>query len=66
MKRRRLVLLGIAVPSSMTPGDSVPTDEGRLNRFAETYNAYISALRMGVVDLKAWARVKRAWESLTR
>lgn len=66
MKRRRLILLGVAAAPALSPDEGAPTDEGRLNRFAETYNAYVEALRRGIIDLKAWGRAKRAWEALTR
>lgn len=41
-----------------------PTDIGKLNAFARAYNIYGHALEAGKVDLKAWERLREAWERL--
>lgn len=42
----------------------VPTDADALNEFAVHYNTYAANLKRGVVDVKGWRRVERAWSKL--
>lgn len=68
MKRSRFLILltggaSLGRPGSRSPQAS-PTDESKLNGFATHYNRYVEALRSGLVDLKEWRRVQRAWETL--
>lgn len=58
----RVLLLTLAISASA--GGLPPVDEGRLNAFAEAYNAYVMALRSGVRSIEKWQRVERAWERL--
>lgn len=44
--------------------ERVPTDDGELNRFAERYNAYVSRLRAGIVDIALWRRVRNEWKRI--
>lgn len=41
------------------------TDAEKLNAFAGDYNRYVERLRQGIVDLKLWARVRKAWQRMT-
>lgn len=41
-----------------------PTDVGRWNSFASACNSYTDQLIRGIRDLKAWARVTKAWSHL--
>ena len=41
-----------------------PADVGSMNSFATEYNRYVEELRAGVVDLKQWGRVEKAWEAV--
>lgn len=38
-----------------------PVDIEALDAFAVSYNAYARSLRAGIIDLRAWTRVRRAW-----
>lgn len=58
----RVLILTLAI--SVTAGGLPPDDEGKLNAFAEAYNAYAMALRSGVRSIEKWQRVERAWERL--
>lgn len=60
---RRTFLSLVATP---LPGDTVPTDREELNAFCVAYNEYVNLLKQGVIDTRAWARVVRQWERLTR
>lgn len=65
---RRFFLLapfGAVAPLAAKDGERVPTDAEDLNRFALQYNTYVELMKRGLVDLKVWARTKRAWRSLT-
>lgn len=44
----------------------VPTTYEDLDPFVRQFNTYVGCLQQGVLDLKQWARVKRAWERMTR
>lgn len=59
MTRRGLLVL-LAGPRPRP----VPPDEYKLNPFAEQYNRYVEGLQHGVVDVKQWERVVRAWERM--
>lgn len=57
---RRAMLMAFA------PRESVaPTDQDRMNSFAAAWNVYVERLREGVIDIKLWARAKRAWERIS-
>lgn len=58
MRQRELLMLA-ACELPQAPGD-----EERMNAFAAAYNSYAARLKDGVLDLKAWAAVVRAWERL--
>lgn len=59
-----LRVLILALATSALAGGLPPDDEGRLNTFAEAYNAYVVALKSGVRSIEHWQRVQRAWERL--
>lgn len=51
---------------AFAPRESVaPTDQDRMNSFAAAWNVYVERLREGVIDIKLWARAKRAWERIS-
>ena len=58
MRRRELLML------AAVEQPHAPVDEQRMNEFARAYNEYAARLRDGVLDLKQWAEVVRAWERL--
>lgn len=58
---RALILI---LTSSVVAGGLPPDDEGRLNGFADAYNAYVLALKRGERSIEQWKRVQRAWERL--
>jgi len=58
MRRRELLMLAAAEQPH------APVDEARMNEFATAYNGYAARLKDGVLDLKAWADVVKAWERL--
>lgn len=58
----RAVALFLALTASA--GGLPPDDEGRLNAFADAYNAYVLALKGGERGIDKWKRVERAWERL--
>ncbi|MBK8200316.1 MAG: hypothetical protein IPK75_18370 [Acidobacteria bacterium] len=64
MMLARAVLLILA--SSVMAGGLPPDDEGRLNAFADAYNAYVLALKSGERGIDKWKRVERAWERLNK
>jgi hypothetical protein len=37
-----------------------PTDEQRLNKFAQLYNQYVEKLKEGLVDMPLWDEVVKA------
>jgi hypothetical protein len=41
-----------------------PGDVASMNRFATEYNRYAAELHEGVVDVKQWGRVEKAWEAV--
>ena len=43
----------------------MPTRDDEINPFADQFNLYVKVLQEGVIDLKQWDRVKRAWERMT-
>jgi hypothetical protein len=65
-KIERLTRRGItlALVSAAKAGNLPPDDEGRLNAFADAYNAYLLALKSGERGIDKWRRVERAWERL--
>jgi hypothetical protein len=66
MTRRKLFALALPVSGAGATREArVPTDVDALNAFANQYNYYTAAIREGVVDLKTWERVRRAWRRLT-
>jgi hypothetical protein len=42
----------------------LPGDADSMNKFAGLYNAYLDGLRAGISDVKQWARVEAAWQTL--
>jgi len=54
----------LAIAAARATAPASPVDELKLNTFAERYNHYVEELRAGVIDLKQWERVKKAWEGL--
>ena len=58
MRRRELLML------AAVEQPHAPVDEARMNAFAAAYNEYAARLKDGVLDLKQWAAVVRAWERL--
>jgi len=58
----RVIALWLALAASA--GGLPPDDEGKLNRFADAYNAYVLALKRGERSIDKWKRVERAWERL--
>lgn len=56
----------LALVSSAAAGGLPPDDEGRLNAFADAYNAYVLALKSGERGIDKWKRVVRAWERLNK
>ncbi len=62
----RLTRRGItlALVGAAKAGGLPPDDEGRLNTFADAYNAYVLALKSGERGIDKWRRVERAWERL--
>lgn len=63
MKQRAMVLI-LACGCCVAAGGPAPTDVERMNRFARHYNLYCEHLRAGVVDMKEWERVERAWRAI--
>lgn len=59
---RRGLLVMLAGPR---PRPVPPADDARMNAFAEQYNRFCEGVRQGVVDVKQWERVVRAWERMT-
>jgi hypothetical protein len=49
---------------SASGSNRAPNDTDRMNRFASEYNRYAEELRGGVVDVKQWARVEKAWRAV--
>jgi hypothetical protein len=67
MRRRLITFLVYALAGAAAIArETKPaaTDDLKLNAFAERYNQYVTELKNGVIDLKQWERVKRAWEAL--
>ena len=64
MTRRAWLWLLPGAARAGTRERPAPTDEAALNRFAKTYNEYVSALRAGLVDLRLWKRLQRDWERI--
>jgi hypothetical protein len=71
LRRRALLLLaGAPAPVNAAARKEVaheariPTDPEPMNAFAHEYNRYGATLKDGVIDVKQWARVARAWERL--
>lgn len=60
MLRILILLCALALSAEVR----IPTDIDRLNRFANEYNRYAEELREGVVDMKQWARVVKAWRNM--
>lgn len=58
----RAIALSLALAAS--GGGLPPDDEGKLNGFADAYNAYVLALKRGERSIEKWRRVERAWERL--
>ncbi len=56
MRRRDLLLC------ALTQDD--PWSDARMNKFANLYNQFIGKLRDGILDLKLWGRVCRAWNEI--
>ncbi len=54
----------VALPAAKEGKLAPATDEEALNRFALAYNAYVTALREGIVDLRLWRRTAEFWERL--
>lgn len=58
MTRRGLFLLAV------NPEKPAPVSEERMNRFAGLWNQYVEQLKIGIIDLRQWRAVLKAWESL--
>ena len=58
MTRRNLFAL------ALPPDKPAPVSEAEMNRFAGLWNEYVERLKIGVIDLKQWRAVLRAWERL--
>lgn len=41
-----------------------PIDVDQLNDFAGKYNRYIQQVHGGIVDVKQWEKVRRAWRAM--
>lgn len=68
---RRAWWLGLAVVPGVALArkpELIPpvTDRVQWNAFAATCNSYTGLLEQGILDVKAWARVRSAWERMTR
>lgn len=59
-----LIALLAAVPLAAGRYDRVPTDPEALNELVKQYNRYVGQLKAGVVDIKQWRKVEKAWEGL--
>ena len=59
---RRILFLISAL--ALSAESRAPTDLDRLNRFAEEYNRYARGIHEGVIDVKQWARVAKAWREV--
>jgi len=59
MTRRALFFLAAAEPDKPPP-----VSEQAWNDFAGRANYYAEQLKLGIIDLKAWAAVLKAWKSL--
>ena len=59
MTRRALFFLA-AADQDKPP----PVSEQAWNDFAGRANYYAQQLKLGIIDLKAWAEVLKAWKSL--
>ena len=57
---RRRDVIGLAACVQPPP----PVDEVKMNRFAAEWNEFVEKLKLGIIDLKQWARVVKAWERL--
>lgn len=55
----------IPLSLSLVEGDqSYPASVEKLNHFSDEYNNFIQKLQKGIVDLKQWEKVKKAWKVL--
>lgn len=59
---KRAVFVCAALLLSAAP--RVPTDAEPLNAFAREYNRYTGELAGGVIDVKQWAKVEKAWRAI--
>ena len=59
MTRRALFFL-----AALSPEKPAPVSEAAWNDFAGRANYYAGQLKLGVIDLKAWAAVLKAWKAL--
>lgn len=59
MTRRALFFLA-AADADKPP----PVSEAAWNEFAGRANYYTEQLKLGIIDLKAWAAVLKAWKAL--
>lgn len=65
LPRRKLIAAAFA-PKCGEP-IAAPTDEEKMNNFANEYNIYVEKLKsFGEIDLRQWRRVERAWEQLRK
>jgi hypothetical protein len=61
MTRRGLVAMGACAAA---PEPKLPSDMDTMNAFAAAYNGYVEQVQRGVVDLRKWQAVLKAWRKL--
>jgi hypothetical protein len=61
MMRGRILLL---IALSASGSSRAPNDVDRMNRFVQEYNRYVTTMQGGVIDVKQWARVRKAWRAV--
>ncbi len=64
MLLRLTVVMALWVPVGAHAPARAPVDVGALNKFAEEYNRYAAKIHDGVVDVKQWEKVERAWKDV--
>ena len=62
LKRRAFLLLPLAAFGKEP--SRAPVDPATLENLAHNYNLYIDKLKQGLVDVKQWERVEKAWKEL--
>jgi hypothetical protein len=61
---RRAAFAALFAPFARGAGSRVPTDLDRMNRFAAEYNRYAEEFQRGIVDVKQWEKVRKAWREV--